>query len=125
MNAMDALIAGNEIAYRSKSITRHTRKESYKSLDEMPINDKILAFLEDYPKGLTARELAVKMYNQGLVGEPVRQATAPRLTTLADPNKNDGVPKVVAIGYKKDFYSGVSVAIYTLRKYAEKEIEHE
>ena len=57
----------------------------------------ILSTLHDNKEnGLTAREVAVILYNQGLLRSNERQATAPRLTELVD----DG--RVVIIGKRFD-----------------------
>lgn len=70
----------------------------------------ILSTLHDNKEnGLTAREVAVILYNQGLLRSNERQATAPRLTELVD----DG--RVVIIGKRFDEISLRNVAVYTIK----------
>lgn len=92
------------------SITTDTRWESFEKLDRQTMYDLILKTLESYKKdGLTARELAVKLYNQGFIKSNERQATAPRLTELVD----EGI--LVVIGKRVDEISRKNVAVYTLK----------
>lgn len=63
------------------SITTDTRRESYKNLDRETVYKNIIEILQD-GSALTAREIAVEMYNRKLIPFPVRQAVAPRLTEL-------------------------------------------
>ncbi len=92
------------------SITTDTRWESFEKLDRKTMYNLILNTLKAYEKdGLTARELAVKLYNQGLIKSNERQATAPRLTELVD----EGI--LVVIGKRVDAISRKNVAVYTLK----------
>lgn len=92
------------------SITTDTRWESFEKLDRQTMYNLILNTLKLYEKdGLTARELAVKLYNQGFIKSNERQATAPRLTELVD----EGI--LVVIGKRVDEISGKNVAVYTLK----------
>ena len=92
------------------SITTDTRWESFEKLDRQTMYNLILNTLESYKEdGLTARELAVKLYNQGFIKSNERQATAPRLTELVD----EGI--LVVIGKRVDEISRKNVAVYTLK----------
>ena len=92
------------------SITTDTRFESLEKLDRNGLYSLILSTLHDNKEnGLTARELAVILYNQGLLRSNERQATAPRLTELVD----DG--RVVIIGKRFDEISLRNVAVYTIK----------
>lgn len=92
------------------SITTDTRFESLEKLDRNGLYNLILSTLHDYKEnGLTAREVAVILYNQGLLRSNERQATAPRLTELVD----DG--RVVIIGKRFDEISLRNVAVYTIK----------
>ncbi len=71
--------------------------------------DLIIAALHDnQEQGLTAREIAIILYNQGMIISNERQATQPRLTELVD----EGIVKV--IGKRKDEITNRNVAVYTL-----------
>jgi len=92
------------------SITTDTRFESLEKLDRNGLYSLILSTLHDNKEnGLTAREVAVILYNQGLLRSNERQATAPRLTELVD----DG--RVVIIGKRFDEISLRNVAVYTIK----------
>lgn len=92
------------------SITTDTRFESLEKLDRNGLYNLILSTLYDNKEnGLTAREVAVILYNQGLLRSNERQATAPRLTELVD----DG--RVVIIGKRFDEISLRNVAVYTIK----------
>lgn len=92
------------------SITTDTRFESLEKLDRNGLYSLILSTLYDNKEnGLTAREVAVILYNQGLLRSNERQATAPRLTELVD----DG--RVVIIGKRFDEISLRNVAVYTIK----------
>lgn len=92
------------------SITTDTRFESLEKLDRNGLYNLILSILHDNKEnGLTAREVAVILYNQGLLRSNERQATAPRLTELVD----DG--RVVIIGKRFDEISLRNVAVYTIK----------
>ena len=92
------------------SITTDTRFESLDKLDRNGLYKLILSTLHDNKEnGLTAREVAVILYNQGLLRSNERQATAPRLTELVD----DG--RVVIIGKRFDEINLRNVAVYTIK----------
>lgn len=92
------------------SITTDTRFESLEKLDRSGLYNLILSTLHDNKEnGLTAREVAVILYNQGLLRSNERQATAPRLTELVD----DG--RVIIIGKRFDEISLRNVAVYTIK----------
>lgn len=89
------------------SITEHTRRESYERVDKETIYKHILSILKS-GKAMTAREIAVCMYEKYLVPFPVRQAAAPRLTEL----EYRGLVKVV--GKTFDEITRRNVAVYKL-----------
>ena len=92
------------------SITTDTRFESLEKLDRSGLYNLILSTLHDNKEnGLTAREVAVILYNQGLLRSNERQATAPRLTELVDNGR------VVIIGKRFDEISLRNVAVYTIK----------
>lgn len=91
------------------SITTDNRWESFEKLDRKRLQDLIVSTLMNNTKdGLTAREIAVILYNQGYIKSAERQATHPRLTELVD----DG--RVVVIGKRLDDVSLKNVAVYAI-----------
>lgn len=91
------------------SITTQTRWDSYEKLNKKRLYELILQTLRDVPDGLTAREVAIILYNQGYLISNERQATAPRMTELVDKGE------IVVIGKREDAVTGKNVAIYSLK----------
>lgn len=92
------------------SITTDTRFESYQKLNKECLKNEIVSVLKDFKEsGLTAREVAIILYNNGIINNKERQATAPRLTELSD----DGI--VVVVGKKMDEVTYKNVAVYSLK----------
>lgn len=75
------------------SITHETRRESNEQLDRETLNQHIISTLKE-GKALTAREIAVIMYNKKYIPYPVRQAVAPRLTELEAEDVVEVIDKV-------------------------------
>ena len=93
------------------SITTDTRWESFEKLDTKTMRKLIINELhENSNEGLTAREVAIRLYNKGFLMSSERQATAPRLTELMDEGK------VVVIGKRMDGISKRNVAVYSLKE---------
>lgn len=91
------------------SITTDNRFESFEKVDRKRLYDLIIHTLRCNTKnGLTAREIAVILYNQGYIKSNDRQATQPRLTELVD----KGIVEVV--GKKIDEISLKNVAVYSI-----------
>lgn len=90
------------------AITDQNRRESLDKLDRKRMYGLIITALHNKEKGLTAREAAIILYNQGMIISNERQATQPRLTELVD----KGVVKV--IGKRKDEITNRNVAVYAL-----------
>ena len=90
------------------SITTNNRYESFEKVDRKRLYSLIIATLSNNKDGLTAREVAVILYNQGYIKNNERQATAPRLTELVDKE----IVKVV--GKKIDEISLKNVAVYSI-----------
>lgn len=95
------------------TITKQTRKESYKKLQ---LKKKCKLIYKQLGSGeYTARELAIKMYNtkdeegKRLLKTTARQEVAPRLTELVD------LDLVEVIKKKYDKESGCSVAVYKIK----------
>ena len=90
-------------------ITIETRQLSFEDIKEkrQMRYEQILDRLE---KPKTAKEIAVELYELGLIPSTERNYTAPRLTEL------EKIGKVKAIGKKKCEYTGKQVAIYEVIK---------
>lgn len=92
-------------------ITNQNRRESLDKLDRKRMYDLIIATLHDnQEQGLTARETAIILYNQGMIISNERQSTQPRLTELVDKR----VVKV--IGKRRDEITNRNVAVYALNR---------
>ena len=85
------------------NITKETRNESYKKI-ELKKKNKLI--YDNLDKEYTARELAKKMYKNGLIRTAERQETAPRLTELVN------CDLVEVIGKRFDTISNCKVAVY-------------
>lgn len=86
-------------------ITYETRQLSFEDIKaKRQIRYEQILDRLDKPK--TAKEIAVELYELGLIPSTERNYTAPRLTEL------EKIGKVKAIGKKKCEYTGKSVAIY-------------
>jgi hypothetical protein len=80
-----------------------------KKLDKTRMYGLIISVLKSAKNdGLTARECAIKLYNDGKIFDNSRQATAPRLTEL----ENKGIVKL--IGKRYDNLTDRMVGVYTL-----------
>lgn len=91
------------------SITTETRWESFEKLKRKRLCDLIVHTLsEDKQNGMTAREIATVLYNDGLAFSNDRQAVQPRLTELIE----KGLVKVICKKY--DDITQRNVAVYTL-----------
>lgn len=88
-------------------VTYTTRSESNETIDKTKRYKQIIEILED-GKQMTAKEIAVEMWNRGYIPIPERNFTAPRLTELS----YKGI--VEPIGKEKCLYTGKTVAVYAL-----------
>ncbi len=93
---------GNEM------ITDETRRESYqKIIPKQPVRyDQIIYILRNNPKGMTAKEIAVKLYELKLIPSTERNFVSPRLTELVKQGK------VETIGKRVCQYSNRKVAVF-------------
>ena len=87
--------------------TLETRKEAHEQVDKQKRYQEILECLKG--QKLTAKEIAVKMFDKGYIPTTERNFTAPRLTELSQ----KGI--VEPIGKKKCQYTGKTVAVYEVR----------
>lgn len=93
-----------ELARAGQIITLDTRADAEVSVDKNKRYKQILEILGD--KEMTAKEIAVEMYNKGYTPSTERNFSQPRLNELM--NKRIVEP----IGKKKCKYTGRTVAVY-------------
>ena len=89
-------------------ITYDTRAEAHEQVDKALRYLQILEILDG--KEMTAKEIAVEMYNRGYTPTDERNFTAPRLTELSI----KGI--VEPINKKKCDYTGKTVSVYKIRE---------
>lgn len=91
-------------------ITHQTRQLSFEDIQDKKEKRKkqILSILSIDFREMTAKEVAVEMFELGWTPSNERNYSAPRLTDLA------GEDKVKVIGKKKCDYTGKTVAIYKI-----------
>ena len=87
--------------------TLDTRGESYEQIDKVKRYGQIIECLRENPK-MTAKQIAVRMYEKGYIPTTERNFTAPRLTEMSQ----RGI--VEPIGKTKCQYTGKTVAVYGL-----------
>ena len=90
--------------------TLETRSEANESVNREKRYAQIIEILIDFPDGLTAKEIACKMFEKKQIPLSERNFTAPRLTELSQKGL------VEPIGKKKCQYTGKTVAVYALRE---------
>ena len=93
-----------EYARAGQVVTLDTRADAEASVDKNKRYKQILEILGD--KEMTAKEIAVEMYNKGYTPSTERNFSQPRLNELM--NKRIVEP----IGKKKCKYTGRTVAVY-------------
>lgn len=84
--------------------TKATRIESYTKTEKQPKRQQVLDVLSG--KQLTAREIAVEMYETGVLPYPARAIIQPRITELVEAGT------IEAIGKKWDRETERNVAVY-------------
>lgn len=91
-------------------ITHQTRQLSFEDIQDKKEKRKkqILSILSIDFREMTAKEVAVEMFELGWTPSNERNYSAPRLTDLEDEDK------VEVIGKKKCDYTGKTVAIYKI-----------
>ena len=87
--------------------TFETRHEAHESVDKQKRYKQIIEVLEG--KKLTAKEVAVEMFEKGYMPTSERNFAAPRLTELSIKGIVEPIGKVVCE------YTGKKVAVYKLR----------
>lgn len=93
-----------------ESITLQNRKESEETTDKQKRYKQILEIMnENKDTPLSAKEIAIKMYEKHLIPTTERNFTAPRLNELSK------MGKVEPYGKKKCIYTRKNVTTYKLR----------
>lgn len=89
-------------------ITEETRRLSYeKIIPKQPVRyEQIIYILRNNPEGMTAKEIAVELYNLKLIPSTERNFVSPRLTELVKKEK------VKVVGKKICKYSNKKVAVF-------------
>ena len=93
-----------------EAVTLETKAEANATVDRNKRYKQILAVLAKNPAGLTAKEIAVKMFFRGDIPTSERNFTAPRLTELGKRGE------VEPIGKTKCAYTGKTVTVWSVRK---------
>ncbi len=86
-------------------ITTETRYESYKQIIDKK-KQRYNQILDRLDRPKTAKQIAVELFDVGLIPSTERNYTAPRLTELAD------IGIVTVVGKTKCEYTGKQVALY-------------
>lgn len=94
--------------FHKPNITKETKKESYeKTLETVDsVQEIVLNELNKHERGATAKELALSLYEQGLVYSPERNAVHPRLNELVQ------MGKVAVVGKTTCQYTSRKVTVY-------------
>ena len=95
-----------------EDVTLETRAEAHDKVDKAKRYKQIKAILKNHPEGLTAKEVAVMMWQRGFIPTTERNFSAPRLTEMCEA----GV--VEPIGKKICQITGRKVSLYALRREA-------
>ena len=86
-----------------------TRKESELLVEKQKRYSQIAEILEDYPNGLTAKEISVEMKKRGYTPTDERNFSSPRITEMLISGS------VECIGKKKCIYMNRNVGVFKLR----------
>lgn len=94
--------------YGGEKVTLDNRAASYEAVDKAERYRQIIECLEECPK-MTAKQIAVRMWEKGYIPTGERNFSAPRLTELA----KKGV--VDTVGKMRCQWTGKMVTLYELR----------
>lgn len=89
----------------SARITEQTRRESHELTDRDVMYNHVMHALQERGE-MTAREVAVVLYDQHVIPHPTRALIHPRLTELV------GMGKLEVVGKKYDAETKRNVAVY-------------
>lgn len=89
-------------------ITEETRRQNYEEIKpKRPVRyDQIIYILRKSPEGMTAKEIAVELYNLKLIPSSERNFVSPRLTELVKKEK------VRVVGERVCKYTNRKVAVF-------------
>ena len=89
-----------------------TRAEAEATVDKRKRYEQILEVMDDYPKGITAKEIAVRMFIRKYIPDKDRNHVSPRLTELMDKGIVEPVGKKICeyTGKKVTRWQRVEVA---------------
>ena len=90
-------------------VTADTRAMAHETVDKHKRYVQIMDCLRENGS-MTAKEIAVQLWREGVIPSAERNFTAPRLTELSK------IGKVEPIGKTKCRYTGKTVAVYGLRE---------
>ena len=96
----------------NESIQAECRRESHEAVKPIKAGRyaEIIQIMRDYPDGVSAREIAQRLYEGGATPSPERNFASPRLTEM----ELKGIIEVV--GKKKCKYSDKRVTVYKLKE---------
>lgn len=97
-----------EVARNGEVITLSTRAQAHDTVDKQKRYQQIIECLQVKP--MTAKEIAVMMFQKKLIPTSERNFTAPRLTEMSQ----NGI--VEPFAKTKCEYTGKTVAVYRLRQ---------
>lgn len=97
-----------ELARNGETVTFSTRREASESVDRTKRYRQIIECLGD--NKMTAKQVAVKMFEKAYIPNAERNFAAPRLTELSK------LGIVEPVGKVKCEFTGKTVAVYQLRK---------
>lgn len=88
--------------------TYETRYEANESVDKQARYKQIIEILQEYPSGLTAKEIAIEMCKRGYTPTAERNFASPRLNEMMK------VGILEPIGKTKCRYTGRMVSVFKL-----------
>ena len=90
--------------------TFDTRAEANETVDREKRYQQIVTIFDDFPDGLTAKEVAVFMHSRGFTPNSERNFSAPRITELSQ------IGVLEPCGKTKCTFTGKTVTVYRLIK---------
>ena len=89
-------------------ITEETRRESNRQTDRKKMEGHVLRVLQSCELPVTAREIAVQLFHEGIIPYPERSIIQPRVTELMQAGR------IVAKNKVNDSVTGRKVATYEI-----------
>lgn len=97
-----------KILFFKKKICLDNQKEANEKVDRKRRYRQILSVMEEINEPMTAKQIALCMYNRGMSYTDDRNISSPRLTELENENK------VEVVGKTKCEHSGKTVSLYKI-----------